>query len=140
MRAPHLAVVSAAMSALMLPAGNADAGGVAGLGNMQVSQPRVPHGHMRGFGHGFGGGFIIVEPEAVHDLVVVHDAPADPSPPPAPPPPARKPFVLGRTYSSLPGGCMKMIDRGISFYQCSGEWYRQVSGGRDGSYLAVAHP
>ena len=139
MKALHLAVVSAAMPALMLPAGKADAGGVAGLSNMQVSPPRVPHGHMHSFGHGFGGGFFIVEPEVVHDVVVVHDAPADPPPPPAPPPP-RKPFVLGRTYSSLPGGCMKMIDRGVSFYQCSGEWYRQVSGGRDGFYLAVAHP
>ena len=27
---------------------------------------------------------------------------------------------------------MKMIQDGASYYHCSGEWYRQVSGGKDG--------
>jgi YHS domain-containing protein len=31
---------------------------------------------------------------------------------------------------------MKMIDGGVSYYHCSGEWYRQVGG----EYRAVAQP
>jgi len=58
-------------------------------------------------------------------------------PPPAPPPPPRKPYVVGRTYDALPGGCMKLIQDGGSYYLCSGEWYRPLGGGR---YLAIAQP
>ena len=98
----------------------------------------VVHGTFGGFHHHFrGGGFVIVEdePEVVHDVVVVHDKAAEPAPP-APPPP-RKPYVIGRTYSALPGGCMKLLERGASFYQCSGEWYRRTG---SGAYLAVREP
>ena len=61
-----------------------------------------------------------------------------PGSPPLPPlPPPRKPYVLGRTYDALPGGCMKLIQDGGSYYLCSGEWYRPLGGGR---YLAIAQP
>ncbi len=142
MKALHLAMVSAAICALLvLPAGKAGAQVAPNLEihGTQVSPPPAHPGHMRGF-RGFFPGFFYVEPQVIHDVVVVHDAPAEPPAPPAPPPPPRKPFILGRTYSSLPGGCMKMIDRGISYYQCSGKWYRQVGGGGDGPYRAVAQP
>ena len=67
-----------------------------------------------------------------------------------PPPPAavplpqgggakeRKPYVIGASYDSLPGSCMKLIEEGVSFYYCSGEWYRQVGEGRGATYRAVA--
>lgn len=148
MKVLRLSLAMAAISALiLLAAGKAPAQTQVSpaprleLHGVQVSPPAHP-GHMGGVGHGFRGffpGFFYAEPEVVHDVVYVHDAPAEP-PPSAGPPPPRKPFVLGRTYSSLPGGCMKMIDRGITYYQCSGEWYRQLGGGRGGPYRAVAQP
>ena len=88
--------------------------------------------------HGFGsGGFILYpETEVVHDVVVVHDAPAEPPAPPPPPPP-REPWVMGRTYASLPSGCMKMVEKAASYFYCGGDWYRQV-GAR--AYKAVSKP
>jgi hypothetical protein len=53
-----------------------------------------------------------------------------------PPPPPRDAYVVGKSYSSLPGGCMKMIEGGASYFYCSGEWYREV--GRN--YQAVEPP
>jgi hypothetical protein len=104
--------------------------------------PAAPRGSMHdggGFhrGHGFrGGGFFIVpETEVVHDVVVVHDQPAA-APEPPPPAPPREPYVIGRTYASLPGGCLKMVEGGASFFHCSEGWYRQV-GAR---FRAVARP
>jgi hypothetical protein len=83
------------------------------------------HGHNHGFG---SGGFIIYddEPEVVHDVVVVHDE--APEPPPPPPPPRQR-WVLGRSYDALPGGCLKMLMGAGSYFDCSGEWYRQVGTG-----------
>lgn len=127
----YLALLIAAMSALPIAVtGKADAQTVP---NFTPPPPPPPM-------HGFPG-FFYVEPEVVHDVVVVHEAPAaSPAPAPTPSPP-REPFVIGRTYASLPGGCMKLIDRGKSYYQCSGEWYREVpGGGRNGPYVAVARP
>jgi hypothetical protein len=92
-----------------------------------------------GFHHRFhgGGGFLLVpETEVVHDVVVVHDQPAEP-PAPAPPPEPKEPWVMGRTYASLPGGCMKMVEMAASYFYCGGDWYRQV-GAR--SYKAVGKP
>jgi hypothetical protein len=35
--------------------------------------------------------------------------------------------VIGASYASLPGGCMKMIEEGASYYYCGGgEWYKQT--------------
>ena len=95
----------------------------------------------RGFGHHHGSNGVVVffdEPEAVQ-YVVVHDQPPEPAPP-APPPPAppkpREPYAIGRTYNSLPGGCLKMVQGGRSYFRCREGWYRQV-GSR---YRAVAMP
>ena len=101
---------------------------------------RGPGGGARGghFHHGFGtGGFFLYDqPYVVHDVVVVHDQPAAQPVAVEPPPPPREPWVLGRTYASLPGGCMKMIEGGGTYFLCSGDWYREV--GRQ--YQAVEMP
>ncbi|HLO20335.1 MAG TPA: hypothetical protein VK192_07570 [Sphingomicrobium sp.] len=92
----------------------------------------------RGPRRGFNGGVVLFEePEVIHDVVVVHDQAAEQPAPPPPPPLPRKPYVLGRSYSSLPGGCLKMIVGGASYFQCSGEWYRQVGAAE---YEAVEMP
>jgi hypothetical protein len=106
--------------------------------NSSMPQQHGNFGGGRHHGHGFGsGGFIIYEdqPEVVHDVVVVHDQPAA-APEPPPPAPPREPYVIGRTYASLPGGCLKMVEGGASFFHCSEGWYRQV-GAR---FRAVARP
>jgi hypothetical protein len=96
----------------------------------------------RGFGrhHGSSGVFVFFEePEAVQ-YVVVHDQP--PATPPSPPPPPaakpkpREPYVIGRTYKSLPGGCLKMVQGGASYFHCGEGWYRQVGS----LYRAVPTP
>lgn len=78
---------------------------------------------------------VVVEEEAARPIAE-EPRPAVPPPPPPPPAPPRKPYALGKSYASLPGGCMKLIDAGVSYYKCGAEWYRQ-----DGSqYKAVAQP
>ena len=44
------------------------------------------------------------------------------------------PSVLGHALY------MKLIDGGVSYYHCSGEWYRQVGSGSAVQYKAVAAP
>ena len=90
-------------------------------------------------GHGFKRGFfpvLVVEREVVRVVEV---------PVAAPPPVAKelgtpnrdvpKPHVIGKSYASLPDGCMKLIEGGTSYYHCDGEWYRQVGERR---YVGVA--
>ena len=86
----------------------------------------------------FNGGVIFVEREYVPvvEREVVREVTIA-EPPAAAPPPPRKPYVIGRNYSSLPGACMKIIEDGASYFYCSGEWYRQVGAGQ---YRAVASP
>ncbi|MDP9422711.1 MAG: hypothetical protein M3Q19_07750 [Pseudomonadota bacterium] len=90
--------------------------------------------------HGFPGIFVVERqvPVIIEREVVVREV--APAPPPAPSPEGegmRKPYVVGRSYASLPGGCMKMIEGGASYYWCSGgEWYRLVGK----QYRAVARP
>ena len=137
MKALHLTAVTAAMCALL-----ALAPGPAGAEQRPVIAPLYspppPQGGMHGFHH-FSPGFLIYRD---YVPVYVHDDARDDLPPPAavppPPPPApRKPYVIGRSYSSLPPqGCLKLIQDGASYYGCSGEWYRQVGAG----YQAVAQP
>ena len=150
MKTLHLLTVSAAMCALLvLAAGEAGAQRpVAGLGPR--TPPLVPRDHggwkHGGKHHGFGGGIWIVErpfgyaqdrevPVIVEREVVVREV--VPAAPPAPPPPPRKPFVVGKSYASLPGGCMKLIEGGASYYYCGGgEWYRAAGK----QYRAVSKP
>jgi hypothetical protein len=71
---------------------------------------------------------VIVEKEVVREVPV----PVVPESPPVP----RKPYVVGASYSSLPAGCMKLIEEGASYYYCGGgEWYRQSGK----LYRAVEH-
>jgi hypothetical protein len=114
-------------------AANAQSRGVGG-GFRHLPAPPAAHGPFLGFP-----GVYIVEREVVHviEREVVHE---DPPPPPEPPPPPRKPYVIGASYSSLPSPCMKMIQDGVSYYLCSGDWYRQVGSGSAVEYKAVATP
>jgi hypothetical protein len=45
--------------------------------------------------------------------------------------------VLGKSYDALPGGCLKMLSARGAFFDCSGEWYRQVG---NAQYKAVGSP
>jgi hypothetical protein len=112
------------------------AGAVPFPGSFPVAPPQ-PQPGMHGFHHFHnGGGLLIIEaPPVIVEREVVREVPVEQHAPPPPPPP-RPAYVLGRTYASLPGGCMKMIERGATYYQCSGEWYRRVPSG----YRAVARP
>ena len=107
------------------------------------SPPPAHHGGMHGKHgrHGFVFPVFLVERQApvIIEREVVREVPVVVEPPPPPPPP-REPYVLGKSYASLPGGCMKMIEEGASYYLCSGEWYRQVGSGRSAKYKAVAQP
>jgi len=146
MKALHLLAATGAASVLLaFAAGNAGADPPAGgVPIAPRSPPPPPPAGMNGFHDGFhdgfhrgfhGGGFLIVEePQVVVERDVVHEVVEEvPAPPPPPP---RERYVIGRSYSSLPSGCMKMIDLGVSYYRCNGEWYRE---GRAG-YIAVAQP
>jgi len=139
MKAPHLLAVGAATAAsLIFAASGAEAqqrpmGG--GMRNPIPSNGSGMHDRHRFFLPFFVGDreTVIIEREVVREVPVV----VEPSPPPPPP---REPYVIGKSYASLPGGCMKMIEEGASYYLCSGEWYRQVGGGSAAKYRAVAQP
>lgn len=92
-------------------------------GMVRGSRDGVHRGLRRGVG---GTVFLYEEPYAVHDVVVVHDEAAAAPEPPPPPPAPRGPYVIGRTYGSLPAGCLKMVEGGASYFHCSEGWYRQV--------------
>ena len=91
--------------------------------------------------HGIRGGFFVLEREVVYvvEREVVRDDPP-PQPAPAPPPPPRELYVIGSTYSSIPSGCMKMINDGASYYHCDGDWFRAVLTSSRVRYLAVRMP
>lgn len=158
MKALHLTAAAVATAALMPAAAQAQyaspgvlagplypqpgSGSLYPSGGSLYPTPMPRQDGFRSFGHGrhggFGGTWILeAPPRVVHDVVVVHDEPAERPAPPAPPPPPRPAYVIGHSYSSLPGGCMKLVDRGVSYFQCSGDWYREV--GRR-QYKAVSRP
>jgi hypothetical protein len=132
MKALHLPAVNRAMLVLLVLAAASTTAQPSPVG--VISNPPPPH---HGGMHGFHRPFIIVERETVIEREVEPKPPPPPAPTPPPPPP-RKPYVIGRSYASLPGGCMKMIERGAAYFLCSGEWYRKVGGGAQ--YKAVAKP
>jgi len=78
--------------------------------------------------HGGIGGVFVVEREV--PVIVERETPPPPAAVPLPQKSGggeqRKPYVIGSTYASLPDSCMKLIDGGVSYYYCDGEWYRQV--------------
>lgn len=98
-------------------------------------------GHGGRFGHQgfFIPYFVEREPSVIVEREVVREVAVAVEPPPPPPPP-REPYVIGKSYASLPGGCMKMIQGAASYYLCSGEWYRQVGSGSAARFKAVAQP
>lgn len=140
MKALHLLAASAALSAALVFAAVE-----AGAQQRPVGGgPRITPPSQHGAGHGgFHGGVwvverevpVIIEREVVREVKVVEAPVAAPVPP-------RKPYVVGDSYSDLPGGCMKLIEDGASYYYCSGEWYRQMAGGtgKSAQYKAVAKP
>jgi hypothetical protein len=92
-------------------------------------------------------GMIIVEREVERIVEVPVEAPPPPAAVPLPQesgrgdkpaapetPPPREPYVIGKSYSSLPGGCMKLIEELVAYYYCDGDWYRQ----QGSQYQAVA--
>lgn len=125
--------MSAAMSALLVfAAAKADAQWRP-IGRPPPGLPHYPREHFHDF--------ILIEREVVHTVVTVpEEKPAAPPAAPAAPTEPRKPYVLGGTYSSIPGGCMKLIEDGASYYHCNGEWYRSVGSGNSTQYLAVREP
>ncbi|MFL6731522.1 MAG: hypothetical protein ACJ8EP_04190 [Sphingomicrobium sp.] len=140
MKALRLAAVMAAICAT-LELGPAWADGGQPGGGLIVSPP--PPAAQPGRFSPFNGGFFFYERDYVPVVVqeVVRDEkPAQPPVAATPPPPPRKPYVIGRTYSSLPSGCLKLIEEGVSYFQCSGQWYRELKGPGDTMYRAVARP
>ena len=131
MKALHLLGLSAAAAALLIFAATKADAGERSLGP-RSPPPRPHHGPVFGFP-----GVWVVEREVpvIVEREVVREVPVMVAPP-EPPPPPREAYVIGKSYASLPGGCMKMIEPGASYYWCSGEWYRQVGK----QYLAVAAP
>ena len=138
MKAFHLLAVSAAMSALLvLAAAGADAQRPTGFGTRPP--PPSPGDHGGGKHGGFHIPFLIVQRDVpvIIEREVVREVPAEPKAPPEPPAPPRGPYVVGKSYSSLPDSCMKLIEGGASYYYCGGEeWYR----GAGKKFLAVRKP
>ncbi len=130
------AAIAAILALLAVPALPAGAQTIGGHAWAPPPPPPPPLGSFN------TGGFIIFqEPPVVRELVIVHDQPA-PQPAavaPPPPPAPRKPYVIGRNYSSLPSGCTKLIEDGgnATYFYCGGEWYRQVGASQ---YRAVGRP
>jgi hypothetical protein len=135
MKGLHLLAISAAMSALLIfAAAEADAQRPTAGGVPRIMPP-VPRDRV--------GDLVIVEREVIQTVEAEKDAKQAATPPAAPAPAApepRKPYAIGSTYSSIPSGCMKLIEDGASYYHCNGEWYRSVSSGSGVQYLAVREP
>jgi hypothetical protein len=138
MKAPNLLAVGAAAAAMIFAASGAEAqqrpiGGA--MRNPLPANGSGMHDRHRFFLPFFWverEGPVIIEREVVREVPVVVE--------PKPPAPPREPYKIGASYASLPGGCMKLIEDGASYYLCSGEWYRQVGGGSAVKYKAVARP
>lgn len=136
MKPLHPLTLSAAMAALLMCTPSLADGEMRPVGGGPRHLPPPPPG---GPFVGFPGVYVIErEIPVIVEREVVREVPV---PVPAePPPPPRKPYAIGERYASLPGGCMKLIDQGASYYHCSGEWYRQVGSGSSMQYMAVKAP
>jgi len=136
-KAPRLPAVNAAMCVLLvLAAAPAGAQHAPVASRPWLPPPPPPQG--QGMNGTFNGGVIFVEREYVPvvEREIIREVTVA-EPPAAAPPPPRKPYVIGRNYSSLPGACMKIIEDGASYFYCGGEWYRQVGAAQ---YKAVPKP
>jgi hypothetical protein len=136
---PPYSLVMIAATAILILASAAEAE-QRQIGGAPRGLPATHHGGMHG-DHGFfvpvfveQQAPVIIEREVVREVPVVVEAPP-------PPPPPREPYVIGKSYATLPpSGCMKMIEGAASYYLCSGEWYRQVGSSSAVMYKAVAQP
>ena len=137
MKAPRLRAVNAAIL-LVLATAQAGAQQAPVTSRPWLPPPPPPPQGMNGT---FNGGVIFVEREYVPvvEREVVREVTVA-EPPAAAAPQPRKPYVIGRNYSSLPAACMKIIEDGAQYYYCDGEWYRQVGAGSAAQYRAVAQP
>ena len=138
MKAPHLLALGAATAVLIFAASGAEA--------QQGSIGGGPRNPFPGNGGGMHGNHVLFVPfyyverqaPVVIEREIVREVPVVAEPPPPKPPP-REPYVIGKSYASLPpSGCMKLIEDAVSYYMCSGEWYRQVGNGSAVTYKAVA--
>ena len=135
MQTRHLLILSAAVAALPVLAAASAQAQQRTVGGPRITIPSHSNhfswerGHHR-FRGGFGGLIVverevpvIVEREVVREVAAANSGTLNRDVPVLP----RKPYVVGGTYASLPGGCMKMIEDGASYYFCGGgEWYKQV--------------
>ena len=135
MKGLHLLAIGAVMSvSLNVAAAEADAQRRPVDRGARVMPP-VPHDRIRDG--------IVVEREVIQTVEPETDAKqavAPPATPAAPAPEPRKPYAIGSSYSSIPSGCMKLIEYGASYYHCNGEWYQSVRSGNSVKYLAVRAP
>lgn len=138
MKAPHLLAVGAAAVAMTLAASAAEARQRPVPGEVRSPPPAQTHG-MHGKPRFFFPFFVAGRETVIIEREVVREVPVAVEPPPPPPPP-RESYAIGKSYASLPSGCMKLIEDGASYYLCSGEWYRQVGSGGAVKYKAVAKP
>ena len=138
MKGLHLLALNAAFSALLILAATQQAGAQrAPSGGGQMGDV----GH-RDRGHKRVGDVFLIDQDVVEVVEVEKAAPAaapaaPPAAEPATAPEKREPYKIGRSYASLPGGCMKMIEDGASYYFCGGEEWYQLVGGK---YKAVDQP
>jgi hypothetical protein len=152
MKTLHLLVVSAAMAGLLICAkADAQLQRAVDFGPRNNFSSHANNFSWEGRHGGFHGNGVLRRAQDERVLIVEREVPVivEAPPPPAAVPlpeqaqggakaPARKPYVIGSTYASLPGSCMKLIDEGISYYFCGGgEWYRQTGSGRSARYQAV---
>ena len=48
--------------------------------------------------------------------------------------------VMGAYYSSLPSGCVVVMNGGVSYQQCGSNWYQPVYSGSNVQYVVVPSP
>ena len=137
MKAPHLTALSSALSALLALAlvptsAAAQTPANPRFGYAPAPRPPLP-GPIFGLPYFYEPYPVVIEREVVREVPVLVE-------PPPPPPEPREPYVLGKSYDTLPGGCMKMLKGVQSYYLCGGEWYRQVGSGSGARFVAVAMP
>ena len=137
MKYVHILGVSVVLSAALIFAAS-KAHAQAGAASMVPRNPIIANnrglgsagmsggGLDRGFHGGFGGGVWVVEREpVVIEREVVREVPVPVPVEAAATKPTPKPYVIGNSYDALPGSCLKLIDDGVSYFYCSGDWYRQ---------------
>ena len=139
MKGLHLFTAAAAAAAMLISTASPAEARQRPIGGEFRTPPRGHHHGTHGKHRFFIPFFIVQREPVIIEREVVREVPVVVEPPPPPPPP-RKPYRIGASYASLPGGCMKLIEGGASYFLCSGEWYRQIGSGSAATFKAVAKP